>query len=94
MARCLEIILLAVLVRAVDLEAKIVQADQVSQFVNKNVWTKNIFSLKRRSNSSKIKWNYVSKCKAQKTEWVTVQFSAALLCQKVLFMRAQFRLYL
>ena len=34
MARCLEIILLIILVRAADLEAEIVQGDQVSQFVN------------------------------------------------------------
>ena len=47
MARCLEIILLIFLVRAADLEAKIAQGDQVSQFVNKTFEQKNIFSLKR-----------------------------------------------
>lgn len=37
MARCLEIILLIFLVRAAKLEAKITHANQVSEFVNKNV---------------------------------------------------------
>ena len=37
MARSLEIIMLIFLVRAADIQAKIIQADQVSHFVNKNV---------------------------------------------------------
>ena len=37
MYRCLEIILLIFLVRAAKLEARITQADQVSEFANKNV---------------------------------------------------------
>ena len=46
MYRCLEIILLIFLVRAANVEAKIIQANQVSEFVHKNVEQTVIFFCK------------------------------------------------